>query len=147
MTYEHIQYGYWGVGTVVFVLIMAALTLPDAFDDSTFAGWVLTASLVVIAAITVWFSKFTVTIEGAELSAAFGPGRPCKTIDLSDVATVTAVRNSWIQGWGIRKFSGGWMYNVWGLEAIEFAMKSGKLVRIGTNDTENLVASVKVYTG
>ena len=147
MKYEQVQYGYWGAGTIMFVLIMGALTLPDAFNDSTIGGWALTAALIVLAAITVWFSKLTVTIEGSELTAAFGPGRPRKVIDLSDVVTATGVRNTWIQGWGIRKISGGWMYNVWGLDAIEFTMASGDLVRIGTNDTDNLLASVRVLTG
>jgi hypothetical protein len=147
MTYEHVQYGYWGVGKVVFVLIMGAITLPEAFNDSTLAGWAVTATLVGLAAITVWFSWLKVTIEDTALTAAFGPGRPRKTIDLSDVVTATPVRNRWIQGWGIRKISGGWMYNVWGLDALEFTMTSGDIVRIGTNDQDNLLASVRVMTG
>ena len=147
MRYEHIQYGYWGAGTLVFVLVMGVITLPEAFDGSTVTGWVLTATLVVIFAITVLFSKLTVRIEDTTLTASFGRGWPRRVIDLSDVATVTAVRNTWIQGWGIRKISGGWMYNVWGLDAIAFTLTSGKLVRIGTNDVDDLLASVKVLTG
>jgi len=147
MKYEHVQYGYWGVGTVVFVLIMGVITLPEAFASSTVGGWALTASLVVIAAITVLFSKLLIRIQDTELSASFGFGWPRRVVDLSDVVTATPVRNTWIQGWGIRKISGGWMYNVWGLDAIEFTMTSGDLVRIGTNDLDNLLASVKVLTG
>lgn len=147
MRYEHVQYGYWGVGTLVFVLIMGVLTLPEAFDDSTLAGWGVTATLIVIAAITVWFSKLTIRIEDVELSASFGFGWPRKVIDLSDVLAASQVRNRWIQGWGIRKISGGWMYNVWGLDAVEFKMSSGELARIGTNDVDDLLASVRVMTG
>ena len=147
MTYEHVQYGYLGVGTLVFVLIMGAITLPEAFDDSTLVGWGVTASLVALAAITMWFSKLTVTIEDTTLTAVFGTGRPRKTIDLSDVVTATPARNRWIQGWGIRKIPGGWMYNVWGLDALEFTLTSGDIVRIGTNDEVNLLASVRVFTG
>ena len=147
MRYEHIQYGYWGVGTLLFVLIMGVITLPETFDSSTVGGWVLTASLAAIFAITVLFSKLLVRIEDTKLSASFGLGWPRRVVDLSDVATATPVRNRWIQGWGVRKISGGWMYNVWGLDAIEFKMTSGKLVRIGTNDTDDLLASVRVLTG
>jgi hypothetical protein len=147
MRYEHVQYGYWGVGTVLFMLIMGVLTLPETFDDSTLAGWAVTATLVVVAAITVWFSRLTVTIEDTQLTASFGPGRPRKNVDLSDVATTMPVRNAWIQGWGLRKISGGWMYNVWGLDAIELTMASSERVRIGTNDTDNLLASIRVLTG
>ena len=35
------------------------------------------------------------------------------------MTAVREVRNRWIQGWGIRKISRGWMYNVWGLDAVE----------------------------
>jgi hypothetical protein len=144
--YEHVQYGYWGPGTVVFMLVMGVITLPEAFEGSTIGGWALVATLVAIAVITVWFSKLTVTIVDSELSAAFGPGRPHKTIDLSDVVSTALVRNSWIQGWGVRKISGGWMYNVWGLDAVEFTLKSGTITRIGTNDANNLLATVRVMT-
>ena len=147
MRYEHVQYGYLGVGTVALMVIIGMFSLPEAFDDSALAGWAVTATLVAIAALVVWFSRLKVTIEDVELSASFGPGLPRKVIDLSDVTSATRVRNAWIQGWGIRKISGGWMYNVWGLDAVEFTMTSGELSRIGTNDPDNLLASVQVLTG
>jgi len=147
MTYEHVQHGYIGVATVVFMLVVGIATLPETFDESAGAGWAVVAMFIVIAGITVWFSWLKVAIKDATLSAAFGLGRPRKTIDLSDVVTATHVRNTWTQGWGIRKISGGWMYNVWGLDAIEFTMTSGDIVRIGTNDEANLLASVRVFTG
>ena len=147
MMYEQTQYGYFGIGTVALMLVVGVFSLPASFDESALAGWAIVMMSVAIIAIVVWFSRLTVTIQDAKLSASFGPGRPRKTIELSDVTNVTPVRNSWIQGWGIRKISGGWMYNVWGLDAIEFEMSSGELARIGTNDTDNLLAAVRVFTG
>ena len=147
MMYEHTQYGYFGIGTVALMLVVGVFSLPETFDESALAGWAIVMMLVAIVSIVVWFSRLMVTIEDAKLSASFGPGRPRKTIELSDVASATPVRNSWFQGWGIRKISGGWMYNVWGLDAIEFEMTSGKRIRIGTNDVDDLLASVRVLTG
>lgn len=147
MRYEHVQYGYWGAGTVVLMMIVGVFTLPETFAESTVAGWVVTATLVLIAGITVWFSRLVVTIDNTTLSASFGPGWPRKNVNLSEVATASAVRNAWIQGWGLRKLPGGWMYNTWGLDAIELEMTSDRIVRIGTNDTDNLLASVRVLTG
>jgi hypothetical protein len=147
MGYEHSQYGYFGAGTVILMVVVAIITLPETFAESTLLGWGVTAMLVAIAALLVWFSRLVVRVDQGELSASFGPGRPRRVIDLADVATAAPVRNTWIQGWGIRRISGGWMYNVWGLDAVEFAMTSGEIARIGTNDMENLLASVHVYTG
>ena len=53
-----------------------------------------------------------------------------------------AVRNKWIYGWGIRRLPGGWMYNVWGLDAIELDLVSGKRFRIGTDDPDGLLAAI-----
>jgi hypothetical protein len=147
MSYEHVQHGYIGVATVVFMLVVGLATLPETFNESAGAGWAVIAMFVVIAGVTVWFSWLKVAVEDATLTAAFGPGRPRKRVDLSDVVSALPARNQWYQGLGVRKISGGWMYNVWGLDAVEFTMTSGEIVRIGTNDLDNLLASVRVFTG
>jgi hypothetical protein len=36
------------------------------------------------------------------------------------------------------------MYNVWGLDAVEVELSSGKVFRIGTNDPENLLAAISL---
>ena len=63
---------------------------------------------------------------------------------MSDVAAVRQVRNNWIQGWGVRKVTNGWMYNVWGLDAVELEMSSGDIFRIGTDDQERLHTAISV---
>jgi hypothetical protein len=136
MDYEHVQHGYFGVGSVALMVIAGVFSLPEMFAESTMGGWVLAGSLMAIA-----------VLVGGNVNASFGLGWPRKSIDLSDVVRVAAVRNTWIQGWGVRKISGGWMYNVWGLDSVEFEMTSGELARIGTNDSDNFLASVGVYTG
>jgi len=39
--------------------------------------------------------------------------------------------------------SGGWMYNVWGLDAVELNLTSGKVFRIGTDEPAELLAAVE----
>ncbi len=84
-----------------------------------------------------------VTVAGGQVRAAFGWGWPHRTIDLVDVVNARQVRNTWIYGWGIRKIRRGWMYNIWGLDAVELELSSGKVFRIGTNDPEQLLQAIE----
>ena len=42
----------------------------------------------------------------------------------------------------MRKIRNGWMYNVWGLDAVQLELQSGKSFRIGTDDPDGLVAAL-----
>ena len=44
------------------------------------------------------------------------------------------------------KIPDGWMYNVWGLDAIDVVDETGKVFRIGTDDPENLLAVLSLLT-
>ena len=52
------------------------------------------------------------------------------------------VRNSWWYGFGIRWFPGGTLWNVWGLDAVEFDLVKGRKLRIGTDEPEQLLAAL-----
>jgi len=97
---------------------------------------------VAFIALMAHFSFLTVTLEPASARAAFGRGWPRKTVDLSQVVTVAAVRNRWIYGFGIRWIPKGSLWNVWGLDAVEFKLNSGRVVRFGTDDPGGLLAAV-----
>jgi hypothetical protein len=143
MEYQHTQWGYTAIPTLLLFVVIIPITTSD--DETTAA---ITAMLIVftiaLLAIVLLFSRLEVTVSGGRIVTAFGFGRPHREVDLADVAAVRQVRNSWIQGWGIRKITGGWMYNVWGLDAVEVELSSGKIFRIGTNDPENLLATISL---
>jgi hypothetical protein len=143
MEYQHTQWGYTAIPTLLLFVVIIPITTSD--DETTVA---ITAMLIVftiaLLAIVLLFSRLEVTVSGGRIVTAFGFGRPHREVDLADVAAVRQVRNSWIQGWGIRKITGGWMYNVWGLDAVEVELSSGKIFRIGTNDPENLLATISL---
>ena len=99
---------------------------------------------IALLGIVLLFCRLEVTVSGGKIVTAFGFGRPHREIDLADVTAVRQVRNTWIQGTGIRKISGGWMYNVWGLDAVEVDLSSGNVFRIGTDDPENHLAAISL---
>lgn len=143
MEYAHTQWGYLAIPTV----LLFAVVIPFAAADDE-ASTLFTAATIVFAigilAIVLLFSRLEVTVNGGRIITAFGFGRPHREIELADVTAVHQVRNTWIQGLGIRKISGGWMYTVWGLDAVEVDLSQGKVFRVGTNDPENLLAAISL---
>lgn len=141
MEYQHTQWGYTAIPT--FLLFAVVIPMTTADDETTAA---ITAMLIVftvaLLAIVLLFSRLEATVSNGRIVVAFGFGRPHRVIELADVTAVRQVRNTWIQGWGIRKITNGWMYNVWGLDAVEVELSSGDVFRIGTDDPENLLAVI-----
>ena len=144
MEYAHTQYGYTGLLSAAFMVAVGLGSVPETFAESAVAGWVFVTFVAAIVALTFWFSRLVVAVTGGEVTAAFGLGKPHRVIPLSDVAAVRQARNNWIQGWGVRKVANGWMYNVWGLDAVELEMSSGDIFRIGTDDQERLHTAISV---
>ena len=141
MEYEHTQWGYLAIPTFLLFAVVIPLTMSD--DETTAAiTAMLIAFTVALLVVVLLFSRLQVTVSNGRIVTAFGFGRPHREIELADVTAVRQVRNTWIQGTGIRKISGGWMYNVWGLDAVEVDLSSGDVFRIGTDDPENLLAAI-----
>jgi len=84
----------------------------------------------------------TVRVSQDEVTAAFGRGWPRRSVGFSDVKSVEVVRNRWYYGWGIRFIPRGWLWNVWGLDAVELQLDSGKRFRIGTDDKQGLYTAL-----
>lgn len=84
------------------------------------------------------FSSLTVRVDDETLVWYFGPHFWTNTLPLSRIERVEGVRNSPWHGWGIRMLSGGWLYNVSGLDAVEIETSDGEVVRIGTDEPNQL---------
>ncbi|MGI9529539.1 MAG: hypothetical protein ACR2NG_07505 [Acidimicrobiia bacterium] len=146
MAYTHVQWGWTWLLYLIFSVVMTVVIIVgigDSGDDE--ALWVTAATvvfLVVLFFVVLAFSRLEVTVDAENVTAAFGLGYPKKVVAHTDVVAVREVRNNWWQGWGVRNISNGWMYNVWGLDAVELEMADGKVFRIGTDDSERLAAAL-----
>jgi len=141
MEYRHTQTGLTAVFVVLGFGILFVFLVAVAGDETA----VLIATglgLLAIAALVVAFNRLTVEVDSDRVRVAFGWGWPRRSIDLADMTGFSAVRNKWYYGWGIRKVPRGWMYNVWGLDAVEVDLASGKTFRIGTDEPADLVAAL-----
>jgi hypothetical protein len=75
-----------------------------------------------------------------------GMGLIKKTYPLSEIKSCTSIKNNIINGWGIRRILGGWLYNVSGFQAIELQFKNeNKIIRIGTDKPNEVVEEVKKF--
>ncbi len=114
-----------------------------AIGDEPGGSWWLAATGVLVAAVGVVGARLTVTVDDRAVTASFGWGWPRRRIEIDQIDDVVAVRNSWWNGWGIRKVSRGWMYNNAGRDAIEVKLRSGRVFRIGTDEPIELLAALQ----
>ena len=143
-TYKHTQNGslmIWIMGLSILVCILTAMAIPQY----PMFGLIITGfTVAVLAVCLILFFSLTVEIDGESLVFWFGPGLIRKPIALDQVTHCTIVRNKLIHGWGIRHYGNGWLYNVSGFEAVEVELRSGKQLRIGTDEPAQLHEAIKM---
>ena len=143
MRYAHTQTSKWSL-VLIFVVLLGLLALllflvqADDDGDTTIAAVIVGLSMLVVFASAVVFSRLTVTVDPTEVVAAFGWGWPRRNIAIGEIVSVQRVRNKWWYGWGLRWIPNGSMYNVWGFDAVELELRSGKVFRIGTDEPDAL---------
>lgn len=108
--------------------------LPERFTALT---------LAVIALVFWLFSGLNVIVDHREVIASFGPGLIKRKIPINSISDVKVVRNSWIMGWGIRVIPNGYMFNVWGFDAVELQLRNGSVFRIGSDEPLKLENAIK----
>ena len=139
--YDHTQSTFLGLVILVGILVVF---VPILFADeaSTAFKVAMGVALGIAMVAVVLFSRLRVRVAGGRLVTSFGWGWPKRTIELDMVIAARFVRNKWWYGLGIRKVPRGWMFNVWGLDAVELEFESGRVFRGGTNEPDALLASI-----
>jgi hypothetical protein len=135
MQYLHTQRVPNNVMTIAALAVVGvAFAAPTIMMRLTF--------LAVLGATAVAFRSVTVTVDDKRVSLSFGPGLIKKSFQLVDIASARAMRTTPLQGWGIHWTGVGWLYNVYGLDAVELCFKNGKHVFIGTDEPEKLATFI-----
>jgi hypothetical protein len=141
--YEHRQSSVW-----IALLAGAAVGIP--LIGALLGGqWIATAGLMAVAALLLALatamSELRTVVTAEHVRASFRFGWPSKTIPVAAIVSHRPIRNGWWWGFGIRWVPGGWMFNVWGLDAVEIRCTGRwypKSFRIGTDDPEGLDAAI-----
>jgi hypothetical protein len=95
---------------------------------------------LVIALVAPAFHYLTVADQGDRLAIRFGPvplfGR---TVEYTNIEKVEVGRTLVLDGWGIHySIRGGWVWNLWGRDCVVVHLRNGGVLRIGTDDAQNL---------
>jgi hypothetical protein len=105
------------------------------------------AVAAVLAVFLAIFSTLTVTVDDRAVRLSFGLDVLRREVLLDEIAAARRVRNSWVAGWGVRVIPGGRLYNVGGLDAVELELENGRIVRVGTDEPDALLAAVQRALG
>jgi len=140
--YRHTQIGRTLIALVVAVVLAELLIIAFGAPQGT-PALVLSGVLVaVVAVLLALFSTLTVVVDDRKVSLEFGFGFLRREVMLTDIIAARKVRNHWYAGWGVRIIPRGRLYNVGGLDAVELELDIGRVVRIGTDQPDALLAAV-----
>jgi hypothetical protein len=142
LPYRHTQVGTLVLGAVglpVVVLIVVTLFVEVEVVALIILGMLLAAMFL--------FGTLTVAVNRDGILLWFGPGIVRKRFALASIRAAKVVRNEWYYGWGIRRLTAGWLYNVSGLDAVELEMIDGTRERIGTNRPGDLESAIREALG
>jgi hypothetical protein len=142
--YRHTQLGTLMLTTLSLAALLTGL--PGILAMTLRAGhlpWLMLAPSALCCGLAWIFSSLTVEVSGTEIRWYFGPGLWDYRVALSDIEGVRIVRNTWLNGFGIRMRPGWRLYNVSGLDAVEPRLKTGDIRCIGTDDPQGLAAALR----
>lgn len=147
--YQHRQSNLLLPVIVVAPLVMVFVIL--LFSSSGGAAPTLAGVMIGLAVVAAAFSALETEVTDAEITTRFRFGWPRRRIPVAAITGHQAVRNRWWYGLGLRLIPGGWMYNVWGLDAVEIRYEDERIgptkFRIGTDDQAGLVEAITEVTG
>jgi len=137
---QHAGFGWWLSVSVLFALALAV--------EAWFNGFVVMIVVAILIAIIVGplfvvFSRLTVEVDDNTLGAFFGRGWPSKTLPLAEAKSAQTVRNHWWYGFGIWWIPHGTVWTVWSFDAVEINLSSGRVLRIGTDEPDLLLAALQ----
>ena len=139
--YHHTQFAPL---VIAIMLGLALMCIVGAYVSRLAAiRWSIGPLALVFVVVALIFSALTVTVSDTEVAWSFGPGLWGYSLPRSEIRSVAVVRNSWMNGLGIRVGPGFRLYNVQGLDAVELRLKDGTVTRLGSDEAPALAAALK----
>ncbi len=148
-SYVHRQTAVLWFACLLPSVILAGLAAFLPADVSTVLRWILGGAAALFVVLALSFVWLETRDSGDALQVCFGPF-PSFSLNVryTDIRTAARGRSALIDGWGIHYIPGrGWTWNLWGRDCVELELKSGRRIRIGTDDPDGLLDAVILGTG
>ncbi|MDZ4833385.1 MAG: hypothetical protein SGJ27_06365 [Candidatus Melainabacteria bacterium] len=97
-----------------------------------------------VAGLMSTFRSLTVSVSEREIALRFGEWFQAKRIPLVSIKACAPRRMSPVNGWGIRFVGNGWLFNVYGLDAVEVELLDGSKTFIGTDQPQALCEAIMI---
>jgi len=136
-TYHHVQRGDLLIGVLV---VTSGATLAAILAAGPRLLMIVALLLQLLAMLT--FCSSVITITARNVSIHYGPGWFRRSIALKEIGAIRIVRNIFAYGWGTRKAGGGYSIRLSNASAVEFELRNGRRVQIGTDHPLALVEAI-----
>ena len=139
LMYEHVQRS--PIHFLLYFLTAFMFVFAWQIRNDVAPSVVVLIVAVMMFILTLSFQTLTVSDQDGEyLDVRYGPLNLFGTrLDYRDITNVEQGKTSLIDGWGIHFVPfRGWTVNLWGFECVKI-WRDKKVIRIGTDDSENLV--------
>lgn len=144
-TYHHSQRGPWSLLLLAIACVMLVTLVLNVHEPVVQVLCPSIAALFLVLAAC--FHELTVADRGDRLAIHFGP-LPLfrRSLPFSEITGIEPGRTLLVEGWGVHLSPrGGWVWNIWGRDCV--VIHRGRyLLRLGTDDVENLVSYLKERT-
>lgn len=141
--YRHTQNGPWSL--LLYLVGVLMLGLGWLLREVPVVPGVLPLAGTIMLLFGASFQQLTVSDRGDRLAVRFGPLPLFGTsVRYEDIDKAEVGQTMILDGWGIHmSLRGGWVWNIWGWDCLVVQQKNGRVLRIGTDDAENLARFVQ----
>lgn len=103
----------------------------------------LSVPVGILLVVLVLFHSLTVRVSPETIHLSFGIGLISKTFIVRDIESSEVSATRWYNGWGIKKISGGWLFNISGFDVVELKLRNGGRYLIGTDEPDKLLEAIE----
>ena len=134
--YKHTQYGILMSAVFLIIGVLIGFLALAIIAEGRWGSAIAMLFLYLFGVAS--FYSLTIEVADEKLKFWFGMGVVQKTYFVKEIQSVTEIVNPWYYFWGVKSIPRGWFYAIAPGEALEIFLENGKIVQLGTNQSQKL---------